>query len=53
MTREEFKKWKRHDYAGINDGSFTPELKGWYWFRTMHETTGATMLVHAEKLEDL
>ncbi len=53
MTGEEFKKWKRHDYAGINDGSFNSELKGHFWHLTLDEKTGATILKHAEKLEDL
>lgn len=56
MTRDEFKKWKRHDYltrTGINDGSGTPELKGHFWFLTVDEKTGATIVKHAKKLEDL
>jgi hypothetical protein len=52
MTREEYRRRKHHDYAGVNDGSITPELKGWYWTLYLDPAKGTT-LVHARTIEAL
>ena len=53
MTRQKYLLRKRHDYAGVNDGEFTPALKDFYWTLSMDTKTGATILVHAKTFEEL
>jgi hypothetical protein len=53
MTYDQYIARKRHDYAGRNDGTITPSLKGWYWTLKLDPKTGATTLVHAKTIGDL